>query len=265
MKTKNLLLIIDMQNDFCQPQGSLYVPGADDDAIRLSRFITENTTKIDDIILTQDNHQVIDISHPGFWSDNKGKCPEPFTSITPEDILQKKWMPKFFVDEAVDYIKRLNDQGEFAHVIWPEHCIYGSEGAAIQNNVLQAVSQWARAGHFYGIIQKGLNPVTEHFGALRANVPIENDTQTQPNSSLIEKLSLSENIIIAGEAKSHCVANTIKQILETEAIRGQLIILEDAMSNVQGFEKLAVSIYQQALDKGAILTTTEKLNLNLKK
>lgn len=265
MKNKNLLLIIDMQNDFCQPYGALYVPGAENDAMRLSRFIEINESKIDEIVLTQDNHHIIDISHPEFWTDKDGLCPQPFTLITPEDIKKRKWIPKYFPTEASDYIEKLSEQGEFAHFIWPEHCIIGSEGAAIHNIILEAVRKWARKGRFFNVIQKGVNPLTEHFGALRANIPIENDIQTQPNKLLIEKLSLAENIIIAGEAKSHCVANTIKQILETEAIKGQLFVLEDAMSNVPGLEKLADPIYQQALKRGATFTTTKEIFKKLNK
>lgn len=251
-----------MQNDFCHPEGALYVTGAENDVTRLSNFIINNTSQIDDIILTQDNHHVIDISHPQFWKNDKGECPEPFTKIIPEDIKQKKWIPKFYQNEAIKYIEKLTIQGEFAHVVWPEHCIAGSEGAAVNKNIMEAVNEWARKGYFFTIIQKGLNPLSEHFGAIRANIPIDDDIQTQPNELLIEKLNSAENIIIAGEAKSHCVANTIKQILETDSIKGRIIILEDAMSNVTGLEELAVPVFQQALKAGAVFTTTEELRLN---
>ena len=64
-RKKNLLIVIDMQNDFCLPDGALYVPGAEDDIQRVKNFIDRNYRMIDHIVLTQDNHQVIDISHPG--------------------------------------------------------------------------------------------------------------------------------------------------------------------------------------------------------
>lgn len=262
MITKNLLLIIDMQNDFCIPQGALYVPGAENDVTRLCHFIEKNNTVINEIVLTQDNHHIIDISHPSFWEDQNGKNPIPYTVITPEDINQKKWTPKYFADNATEYISKLTNQGEFAHVIWPEHCIIGSEGAALHIEIMKAISSWARKGRFFNVIQKGLNPLTEHFGAIRANIPINEDAQTQPSEFLIERLIAAENIIIAGEAKSHCVANTVKQILEVDNIKGQLIILEDAMSNVTGFEDLSVPIYEQAMKAGAVFTTTEELKLN---
>ena len=51
---KTVLLVVDMQNDFCLPSGSLYVPGAEKDVERLSRLIKEKMTVIDKIILTAD-------------------------------------------------------------------------------------------------------------------------------------------------------------------------------------------------------------------
>jgi nicotinamidase/pyrazinamidase len=261
MRTKNLLLIIDMQNDFCLPGGALYVDGAEKDVARLSRFISTNEQYIDKIILTRDTHHVIDISHPAFWENENGENPSPFTPISLADIESQKWRPKFFVREAKKYLEDLDKQREFGHVIWPEHCINGSSGAAIADELMVAVGHWARKGNYFEVVQKGLNPLSEHFGAIRANIPVPDDVQTLPNPQLIRELKTYDNIIIAGEAKSHCVANTIKQILEAGAIKGQLIILDDAMSNVTGFENLATPIYSNALKKGAIISVTDKLQL----
>ena len=66
---KIALIIIDPQNDFCSPRGSLFVPGADEDNERLGEFILANSLEIDQIIVTLDSHYVIDISHPKFWVD----------------------------------------------------------------------------------------------------------------------------------------------------------------------------------------------------
>ena len=67
---------------------------------------------------------------------------------------------------------------------------------------------------------------------------------------------------MAGEAKSHCVANSLKQVLdESPDFAAKLIVLEDAMSNVTGFETLADPIYDRAKQMGVKFTTTnvEKL------
>ncbi len=248
---KNLLLIVDMQNDFCMPEGALYVKGAEKDVKQLAEFIEQNSNKIDHIILTQDCHQVIDISHPAFWSDRIGNHPPPFTGISPEDLGEKKWMPLFSHDNAIRYVNELSRQGEYPHTVWPEHCIAGSKGAAIADEIMEQVKNWARSGRFYDLVIKGSNPLTEHFGALRANIPIAADPETTMNIALVNTLNRYENILVAGEARSHCVANTIKQMLEVKGLSGKLQILWDAMSDVAGFEKLAIPIYDRAKEMGA--------------
>lgn len=74
--------------------------------------------------------------------------------------------------------------------------------------------------------------MTEHFGAFKAQVE-NSDVSTHFNVNLFNELNQYENIFIAGEAKSHCVANTIKQMLKKdETIAKKIVILEDTMSNV---------------------------------
>ncbi len=81
---------------------------------------------------------------------------------------------------------------------------------------MEPVRSWARKGNFFDVVIKGTNPLTEHFGALMANVPIEGSPETQLNTELVRKLQIYDKILIAGEAKSHCVATTIKQILNID-------------------------------------------------
>ncbi len=90
---EDLLLIIDVQNDFC-PGGALAV--ADGDAVvpvinRLSRMF-------DHVVLTQDWHPA---GHSSFASSHPGKA--PFESVT---------MPYG------------------PQTLWPDHCIQGTPGAA---------------------------------------------------------------------------------------------------------------------------------------
>lgn len=256
MKTKTLLLITDMQNDFCLPDGALYVRGAEKDTERLGKFITRYSDKLDHIIMTQDNHHVVDISHPVYWEDRNGDPPPPFTEINLKDVEQGLWKPRFEKEKATEYIGKLEKQGEFPHVVWPEHCIIGSFGAAIVDTILEPVKAWARRGHFYELIIKGTNPLTEHFGALMANIPVEGSPETQLNSGLVNTLKSYETIIVTGEAKSHCVATTIKQILKIGGIAHKLVILEDCMSDVAGFETIALSIYENAKTNGAKFTSS---------
>jgi len=258
---KTALFIIDVQNDFCLPTGALYVPGAEQDTARLSRFIKQNASKIDGIILTQDNHQVMDIAHPKFWRDADGNMPQPFTGISPEEVEQGVWNPQFEREQVLEYLKALDSQGEYPHTIWPEHCLMGSEGAAITPSVMQAAREWAADGRFYRLVVKGTNPFTEHFGAFRANVPIPFAPETQMNMALLDELTHYQRIVVAGEARSHCVANTIRQLLDYPELVAKLHILNDCMSNVPGFEQLAEPIFNRAVPLGATITSSTRMQL----
>jgi len=258
---KTALFIIDMQNDFCTPSGSLYIPGSEQDVARLSRFIGKNKGLLDALILSQDNHQVMDIAHPGFWRNGKGDTPAPFTGITYDDAASGVWTPRFEKELVLQYLKALDEQGEFPHTIWPEHCLMGSEGAAIVPEIMKAVRQWASQGKFYQLVVKGTNPFTEHFGALRSNVPIDGAPETQLNVELVMKLKTFDRILVAGEAKSHCVASTIKQLFAYPDLMKRLVILDDCMANVPGFEHIADPIYQRALEMGATVTKSTIINL----
>lgn len=251
MNTRILLLIIDMQYDFCSPEGALYVPGSEKDVARMAQFISENESEINHIIFTQDNHNVVDISHPVFWEDKKGNMPKPFTEISLKKILGGLYQPRFQKGKAVEYIRKLEKQGEFPHTIWPEHCLIGSRGAAIVDEVLEPAKKWSRKGNYYEVVIKGTNPMTEHFGALKANVPITGCPETQLNTSLVDTLMHATKIYIGGEAKSHCVATTIRQMLHIGGISKKIHILEDCMSDVTGFEKIALPIYEKARAEGA--------------
>lgn len=247
---RNALVLVDMQYDFCHPNGALYVPGAEKDVERTASFIRNNKNVIERIILTMDFHQVMDISHPGFWVDKDGRHPEPFTQILWQDISEGKWRALFYENAAHTYIKKLEQQGEYVHTIWPEHCIIGSRGAAISDEVMDAVIEWAGEGRFFRVVIKGTNPLTEHFGAIRANIPIENDEDTKVNYKLLKELELYDNIFLAGEAKSHCVANTIKQLSEYSHLIKKVVLLEDCTSSVPGFEDIANTIYEKASASG---------------
>ncbi len=265
---KNALLIIDPQNSFCNPgnengllKGSLYVPGAEEDMKRLAHWIIKHKETIDYIGISIDSHQPNDIAHPSFWQDKHGNFPPPFTQITAKDVESGKWSPRFKPQKCLDYLQKLEKQGEFPHLIWPVHCVTGSEGAAIYQPLMQAIQAWTVCGKFYEIITKGTFPFAEHFGAFQAQIPDPEQPETQLNHKLIKTLDAYENVYLAGEAKSHCVANSLKQVMiKAPNLAKKFIILEDAMSNVPGFETIAEPIYTQAKNMGIRFTATNKAN-----
>lgn len=260
---KVALIIIDPQNDFCSPRGSLFVPGADEDNKRLAEWILEKKLEIDQVIVTLDSHFIIDISHPKFWVDSNGESPEPFTIIKASDVIDGKYKPAYsmFSDGIVlTYLEKLEEQGEFEHCIWPEHCITGTWGSAVDTMIAGCLREWSVSGseaRFVTYITKGSHPLTEHFGAFRAQVALSNANETQVNMSLIEKIDMFDKIYLAGQAESHCVANSLKQIMDLAPnIAKKFVVLEDTMSPVPGFENLADPIYEKAREMGIGFETT---------
>jgi nicotinamidase-related amidase len=126
--------------------------------------------------------------------------------------------------------------------------------------VAGCLREWSVSGpdaRFVRYITKGSHPMTEHFGAFRAQVAIANANETHVNMSLIEQLDLFDVIYIAGQAESHCVANSLKQIMELAPnIAKKFVVLEDTMSPVPGFEDLANPIYEKAREMGVKFETT---------
>ncbi len=263
MKNQNALLIIDAQYDFCHPNGALYVPGAEKDMERLAKIIKNNLDKIDHICVTLDSHPVNDISHPSFWQDKNGKFPAPFTQITLQEVNEGKWTPRFYPDKARKYLADLETQGQFPHLIWPEHCLIGSKGNALDDQLMDALVAWTRQGKYYQAVTKGTYPMTEHFGIFMAQIPVADRPETQLNQSLIKTLENFQNVYIAGEARSHCVATSIKQALDyAPGLARKMIIIEDCMSDVPNMGYLADPIYAEARQRGIKFVSSSNLSMN---
>lgn len=235
------LLVIDPQNDFCRNdqnfQGSLFVPGADEDMKRLARFVDRVKDKIDDIHITLDSHHKVDISHPIWFRDANGNHPGPFTLISSADLESGRWtttMPSAF-NRTLAYLKTLEGEGKYPHTIWPEHCLISSEGQAVFPELFHAVQKWESRYAMTDFVTKGSNPWTEHFSAVKANVPDPNDPGTQINTRLIRTLEEADVILLAGEALSHCLLSTVGDIADNfgnPAFVEKLVLLTDCSSMV---------------------------------
>ena len=254
-----VLLIIDPQNDFCDAKGSLYVPNAENDIENLVNLLDKHGDQIDEIIMTADDHIPNDIAHPAFWVDQNGKHPEPFTSISLQDIKDGKYTATAEIDRAtaISYIEQLEAKGK-THTIWPQHCISGTWGADIYPKLLSKIFDWMEGTNKrYCIVRKGWFPYTEHFGAFEAEVTYPMEDTTLFNAPLARVLDKYSQILIAGEAKSHCVNNTIKQMNnKAPELVAKLVILDDATSPVKGCENFADETIKQAKAMGAKVSHT---------
>lgn len=263
MNKKLALCIIDGQNDFMDIQGAaLPVQGASADMDRLSSWAIPNIEKFSRIFLTQDSHHYLDIAHPDWWQDASGKTVSPFTLITYADIMAGKYTPRLNYKKSVAYVKALEDNGEYLHFIWPPHCLMGTWGHNFYKSVFDIILATEKSGKWVNIITKGSNPFTEHFGAFRANIEDPNDWSTQLDQNLINNLLDCDEVLIAGEARSHCVANSLRQLLqEMPALAPKLVVLTDCMSDVPGlpqaFYDEVQKLYDDAKNKGVKFETTQ--------
>lgn len=250
------LLIIDPQNDFCDlpadwcPRSpdthqliapSLPVTGAHADMQRLSRWIAAQHDKLGQITVTLDSHQAYDIAHPAFWQQRDGHAVLPFTPITAAQVRAGDYAPRNAAEHerTLQYLDRLEAQGSYTLMVWPLHCEIGSWGHGMHADVLAACRQWQELQHrSTRHVFKGMNPWTEHYSAIRAEVPDPQDGETGLNTALLDQLRQSSTLVIAGEASSHCVRATTEHILEHwgSSDYSRIVLLTDCMSPVAGFE-----------------------------
>lgn len=254
------LLIIDPQNDFCDEKGALYVPGATKDMERLAYLIKHNGKQITNIIVTLDNHKDYHIANPIFWQDVEGIHPKKFTSIKSEDMFNGKWMTSNpeHSEIAYEYLKALEKSSRYNLIIWPPHCIIGSRGANLLPIISHAVSEFDT--NTFGNVDylfKSLNSFTEHYSAVKAEIPVPSDRNTLHDKQFIMKITKADKVLIAGEALSHCVANTIMDLaVSSDDDLSKFILLRDACSPVAGFEHLADIFLEKAAEKGMKISDT---------
>jgi nicotinamidase-related amidase len=115
----------------------------------------------------------------------------------------------------------------------------GGIGHALVSAVEEAIFFHGLARHSRPQFQvKGDNPLTEHYSMLGPEVTEgpDGDTLGGRNTSLVERLLTFDAVVVAGQAKSHCMAWTIDDLLEHEAVRERLAertyLLEDCTSPV---------------------------------
>jgi nicotinamidase-related amidase len=250
------VLVVDVQNTFCIPGFELFVAGrsgsgAVDDNRRLCEFIYRNMGVITQIFPSLDTHHAMQIFHAIWLVDEHGDHPAPYTLVSADDVASERWRanpevalalginPDYADRHLAYYTSRLAEGGKYDLTIWPYHAMLGGIGHALVSAVEEAV-------FFHGIARysspefqvKGENPLTEHYSMLGPEVTEgpDGDRLGETNTQLIAKLLTFDAVIVAGQAKSHCLAWTIDSLLEHEDSRERLAertyLLEDCTSPV---------------------------------
>ncbi len=213
-RMKSDLVIIDPQVDFCDPNGALYVTGADADNVRLAEVIHERGRGLNDIHVTLDSHHRLDVAHPMMWRDSEGNPPNPFTAISEDDLDAGTWAPfnPGLTPRMRAYLKALKAGNRYGLTVWPEHCLIGHPGWCVDPVLLAALDEWEELPAQVDYVTKGSNRWTEHYSAVQADVPDPDDPGTQLNIPFIETLAIPDIIWIAGQALDYCLANTLRDI-----------------------------------------------------
>ena len=252
------LVLVDVQNTFCLPEFELYVAGrsgtgAVDDSVRTCEFIYRNLGRLTQIAATLDTHSAAQIFHPVFWIDQSGKHPEPHSVISVEDVEKGAWRPNpalakslgledgFDIDAyARHYVKTLHEVAKYPLIVWPYHAMVGGIGHALVPAIEEAT-------FFHGIARetrtrfeiKGSHPLTEHYSVLRPEVMHDHKGHAigERNSKLSRALLSFDAVVITGQAKSHCVAWTVGDLLaeilsNDGSLARKIYLLEDCTSPV---------------------------------
>lgn len=149
------LIVIDVQNDFC-PGGALAVPEGDSIVPGINALMDEFAA----VILTQDWHPA---DHASFASQHAGK--------SPMEMTQMPYGPQ---------------------VLWPDHCVQGSEGAAFHRDL-----ETHRADL---IIRKGYNRDIDSYSAF-----FENDQTTPTGLEGYLRTRKIDTLTMVGLATDFCV------------------------------------------------------------
>ena len=286
------LFVIDGQNDFCDPNGALHVLNADVEAQNiadmLERLEDSNSRfghKIAKIHATLDSHHRLDGAHNIAWKDGStGQIAPPFTIVSHQDILDQKFVPSFnmgvwegqaitSLEWARKYTKALEDYGRNPLCLWPPHCEIGKPGQNVYRVLSDAYDKWCDVTKgWINWISKGQWVWTEHYSAIKADVPDPTRSETQLNAAVVNDAANADMILWTGWAGNFCLKWTARDAVnmfgdkDNEFVK-KSVFLTDACAPVTHpdtavndmFIKDREDFLQEMEDRGATLTTTSQV------
>jgi nicotinamidase-related amidase len=251
------LLVVDVQNTFCVPGFELFVAGrsgtgAVEDNRRLCEFVYRSLGSITQIVPSLDTHHAMQVFHAAWIVDERGGHPEPYSLISAADVEAGRWRVNPAVAEAlgleqeyaerhlVHYTRKLAEGGKYELTVWPYHALLGGIGHALVSAVEEAIFFHCLARCSRPAFQvKGEHALTEHYSMLGPEVTEgpDGDGLGGQNTALIEQLLGFDAVVVAGQAKSHCLAWTIDDLLSEDDVREHALaertyLLEDCTSPV---------------------------------
>jgi len=218
-ETKRALLIIDMQYDFIPKDGSLQVEGGDKIIAVINDLRKKYEKKFDLVCLSMDWHPP---NHISFLSNNTDRDPSA----------------KLFTPCKLP-------SGEM-QVMWPDHCVQGSNGAKIHADLDRKQSD--------KIVLKGMDPSVDSYSAF-----MDNDKKTKTALQGLLNESEIKEIYCVGLAYDYCVGNTA---LDGAALGFKSYILKDASASVA--KESEVEIEEKMKENGVNMINVADLEQILK-
>lgn len=257
------LLLVDAQVDFVHPDGALAVPGAVDDTRRVIEWLYAQAGRITRIGATLDSHIPVQIFSPSWWINSDGQQPAPFTVVSADAVRAGEWQPLYEAEWSRQYVDRLESDARKQLMIWPYHTLIGTPGHTLVPALYEAIAYHANARQTNPqTIIKGMIPRTEHYSALEPEVKVSDYANGSLNTDLLDDIATYDRVYIAGQAKSHCVLETVASMMRyyPPEMARRLYLLTDAMSSVAhpeiDFDALADETFASFQEAGLNLVTT---------
>jgi len=236
---KIAVVLVDYQHDFVDPTGTLYVPGSQADVARFLAWFYTHAHRITTIYASLDTHIPYQIFYSSWWiNPDTGEHPQPFTVITGQDVDNHTWVPLLEPEWSMYYVHELQQKARKDLMIWPYHTMQGTLGHMLAAPISEAIAWHSAARHTQPVyIEKGLTTRTEFYGIFGAEVPDPRSPASNLNIPLLDAVMQHDKVYITGEAKSHCVLETERQLVERYAdqpdMLRKLYFLKDCTSSVQ--------------------------------
>lgn len=166
---KRALLVTDIQNDFL-PGGALAVPQGDA-IIPCVTELMQRTDRYELIVAVQDWHPP---DHGSFASSHPGAAPF-----------------------------QMGELAGLPQMLWPDHCVQGSPGARLHEQIRETLTEITRGGAFSIIIQKGQDRRVDSYSAFFDNAR-RHDTGLD---RALKSYGITD-VDIVGLAFDYCVRST---------------------------------------------------------
>jgi nicotinamidase/pyrazinamidase len=203
-RDSDALIVVDVQNDFC-PDGALAVARGDE-VVPIVNRLAENFRNV---ILTQDWHPP---GHLSFASAHPGRS--PYDTI---DMFYGR------------------------QVLWPDHCIQGTPGAAFHSGL--------RIPHAGLVLRKGLDRSIDSYSAL-----YENDRTTPTGLTGYLRERGITRLFLAGLALDFCVRYSAEDAVREGFV---VVVVEDACRGIDVQGSVAAARSSLAALKASRITAGE--------